>query len=224
MNFFITQFGEGLKYKIEHIVVKCNEPVEILKTKQVTVTAFPLVHRTETYGYLFKEVQPQLNVHKHLIDTYNLSLYEIARLKEGKDIERESSFTDENGELVHYVQKFQNSELTYKPYTPRSFAYCTDTMYFKRLAKWIENVDLIYHDSTYTTEFESLAKTNFHSTSAQAAQCAKDANAKRLILGHFSSRYKTLDVMLGEAKAIFENTEIAKEGMKFEVPLEKFKF
>lgn len=221
LDFFMTQFGEGIKYKIEHVVISCKEPVEILKTKQVTVSAFPLVHRTETYGFLFKEVEPVLNVHKHLIEPYNLSLFEIARLKEGLDIVRDASFTDDDGKEVTYKETLKNSEFTYKPYQPRSFAYCTDTMYFKRLAKWVENVDLMYHDSTYTTEFEHLAKANFHSTSAQAALCAKEANAKGLVLGHFSSRYKTLDVMLTEAKEIFPDSALAKEGTKFEVPLLK---
>ena len=221
LDFFMSQFGEGVKYPIVHVVVKCSQPTEILRTKQVTVEAFPLVHRTETYGFLFKEAEPQVNVHKHLIEPNNLSLYEIARLKEGLDIVRDASFVDEDGNIVEYKETLLCKDFTYKPYVPRSFAYCTDTMYFKRLSKWIENVDLMYHDSTYTTEFESLAKANFHSTSAQAAMCAKEANAKKLLLGHFSSRYKSLDEMLNEAREVFSNTFLAKEGIKFEIPFEK---
>ena len=221
LDFFMSQFGEGVKYPIVHVVVKCSQPTEILRTKQVTVEAFPLVHRTETYGFLFKEAEPQVNVHKHLIEPNNLSLYEIARLKEGLDIVRDASFVDEDGNIVEYKETLLCKDFTYKPYVPRSFAYCTDTMYFKRLSKWIENVDLMYHDSTYTTEFESLAKANFHSTSAQAAMCAKEANAKKLLLGHFSSRYKSLDEMLNEAREVFSNTFLAKEGTKFEIPFEK---
>ncbi|MBO7305863.1 MAG: MBL fold metallo-hydrolase, partial [Bacteroidales bacterium] len=139
LDFFMSQFGEGVKYPITHIVVKCSQPIEILRTKQVTVEAFPLVHRTETYGFLFKEAEPQVNVHKHLIEPNNLSLYEIARLKEGLDIVRDASFVDEDGKIVEYKETLLCKDFTYKPYVPRSFAYCTDTMYFKRLSKWIEN-------------------------------------------------------------------------------------
>ena len=234
LDFFMSQFGEGVKYPIVHVVVKCSQPTEILRTKQVTVEAFPLVHRTETYGFLFKEAEPQVNVHKHLIEPKNddtiinniknlYQYYDYSEIDENNELvdDLDYLFVDEDGNIVEYKETLLCKDFTYKPYVPRSFAYCTDTMYFKRLSKWIENVDLMYHDSTYTTEFESLAKANFHSTSAQAAMCAKEANAKKLLLGHFSSRYKSLDEMLNEAREVFSNTFLAKEGIKFEIPFEK---
>ena len=223
LSFFMEQFGEGIKYNIEFHPISCKEPVQIFDSRQLEVLAFPLVHRGETYGFLFKEKEPQLNVHKHLIEPYNLSLYDIARLKEGSDIIRESSFIDDDGTEVVYEETLKNEDFTYLPYKPRSFAYCTDTLPFKRLAGWIKGADLIYHDSTYTKEFEELAKTTLHSTSAAAACCAKEAGAGKLVLGHYSSRYKSLDTMLEEAREIFPSTELAKEGMKFEIELEKFK-
>ena len=171
LSFFMEQFGEGIKYNIEFHPISCKEPVQIFDSRQLEVLAFPLVHRGETYGFLFKEKEPQLNVHKHLIEPYNLSLYDIARLKEGSDIIRESSFIDDDGTEVVYEETLKNEDFTYLPYKPRSFAYCTDTLPFKRLAGWIKGADLIYHDSTYTKEFEELAKTTLHSTSAAAACC-----------------------------------------------------
>lgn len=223
LEFFMENFGEGIKYPIEFHPLGCSEPVKIYECKQVEAYAFPLVHRSETYGFLFKEKQPQLNVHKHKIESHNLSLYEIARLKEGLDIVRKSTFTDDDGTEVEYDETLHNADFTYYPYIPRSFAYCTDTMPFKRLYNWIKGADLVYHDSTYTKEFADLAKTTFHSTSSDAACCAKEAGAGKLVLGHYSSRYKSLDTMLNEALEIFPNTCLAKEGMKFEVPLKKFK-
>lgn len=223
MTFFMEQFGEGIKYNIQLHTISCKEPLKIYDSKQVEVFAFPLVHRGETYGFLFKEKEPQLNVHKHLIEPHNLSLYEIARLKEGEDVVRKATFTDEDGEVVEYEQTLLSSDFTYMPYKPRSFAYCTDTLPFKRLAGWIKGADLVYHDSTYTKEYEDLSKTTFHSTSAAAACCAKEAGAETLVLGHYSSRYKSLDGMLEEAREIFPNTHLAKEGMKFEIELKKFK-
>ena len=223
LSFFMEQFGEGIKYNIIFNPIKCKEPVQIYDSRQLEVFAFPLVHRGETYGFLFKEKAPQLNVHKHLIEPYKLSLYDIARLKEGNDIIRKATFTDDDGIEVEYEETLKNSDFTYLPYKPRSFAYCTDTLPFKRLAGWIKGVDMVYHDSTYTKEYEELAKTTFHSTSSAAACCAKEAGVGKLVLGHYSSRYKSLDKMLEEAQEIFPNSVLAKEGMKFEIPLEKYK-
>jgi Metal-dependent hydrolases of the beta-lactamase superfamily III len=223
LSFFLSQFGEGIKYPINHVIVKCKEPTLIYETKNVDIYSFPLVHRCETYGYLFKEKDPQLNVHKHLIETNNLTLYEIARLKEGNDIIRDSFFIDESGEQIPFKQTLLNKDFTYKPFKPRSFAYCTDTQYFKRLSQWIKGVDLLYHDSTYTNEFANLAKTTLHSTSAQAATCAKEAGVGKLILGHYSSRYKSLEPLLEEAKVIFPDSYLSKEGTVFEIPLERVK-
>ena len=223
LDFFMSEFGEGIKYKIDFHPIQCREPLQIYDSKQVEVFAFPLVHRGETYGFLFKEKTPQLNVKKHLIEPYNLSLYEIARLKEGTDIVRTSYFTDDNGDIVEYEETLKSEDFTYMPYKPRSFAYCTDTLPFKRLYSWVKGADLIYHDSTYTNEYSELAKTTFHSTSSAAACCAKEAGAGKLVLGHYSSRYKSLDTMLSEAQEIFPNSELAKEGSKFYVELEKYK-
>lgn len=223
LSFFIEQFGEGIKYNIIFNPIKCKEPVQIYDSRQLEVFAFPLVHRGETYGFLFKEKAPQMNVHKHLIGPYKLSLYEIARLKEGSDVVRKATFKDDDGSEVEYEETLKNEEFTYLPYKPRSFAYCTDTLPFKRLAGWIKGADMVYHDSTYTKEYEELAKTTFHSTSSAAACCAKEAGAKKLVLGHYSSRYKSLETMLEEAKEVFPATELAMEGMKFEIELDKYK-
>ncbi len=223
LSFFMEQFGEGIKYNIIFNPIKCKEPVQIYDSRQLEVFAFPLVHRGETYGFLFKEKAPQLNVHKHLIGPYKLSLYEIARLKEGCDVVRKATFKDDDGSEVEYEETLKNEEFTYLPYKPRSFAYCTDTLPFKRLAGWIKGADMVYHDSTYTKEYEELAKTTFHSTSSAAACCAKEAGAKKLVLGHYSSRYKSLETMLEEAKEVFPATELAMEGMKFEIELDKYK-
>ncbi len=216
LSFFLEQFGEGMKYEIIHNVVKCKEPLLVHTSKQVDVYAFPLLHRVETYGYLFKEKEPNRNVHKHLIEPYKLTLYEIARLKEGQDIVRTVVEDD-----LEYEQVLHSEEFTYMPYQARSFAYCSDTAPFKRIYGWINGVDLIYHEATYAAELAADAKKRFHSTTEDAANCAKESNAKELVIGHFSSRYKDLQPLLLEAQAIFPNTKLAKEGTKFEIPLVK---
>ena len=219
LAFFKEHFGEGLKYEIVHKPVKCKEPQLIADMKSVEVFAFPLQHRWETYGYMFKEKRPALNVHKHLIDPYKLGLYEIARLKEGEDVVR-TQVTDDGAE---YQQILKSEEFTYLPYEPRSFAYCCDTAPFEELSGWIEGVDLLYHEGTYGEELKEMAATTFHSTASDAARCAKAANVGKLVIGHYSSRYKSIEPLVNQAREIFPNTLPAKEGSIFEVPLKKYK-
>lgn len=211
LSFFKEQFGEGIKYEIVHTPVKCKEPELIMENKTLEVYAFPLLHRGETYGYMFKEKTPMRNIHKYKIEPNNLSLYEIARLKEGTDVVRETESGTE--ELLKW------EEFTYLPYQPRSFAYCSDTAPFAELAQWIKGVDLLYHEGTFGEELGEMAKATCHSTAAQAAQCAKDAGAGKLVIGHYSSRYKDIEVLLEEAKKIFDQTCLAKEGAIFDIPL-----
>lgn len=218
LKFFKEQFGEGLKYEIVHVPVRCKEIEKVLDLKTLEVYAFPLEHRGETYGYLFREKTPARNVHKHLIEPYNLSLYEIARLKEGTDVVR----TVETDGL-EYQQILKSEEFTYLPYTPRSFAYCSDTAPFEKLAEWVKGVDLLYHEGTFGNELKEMAKATLHSTASDAAMCAEAAAVGKLVIGHYSSRYKTTDGLLSEARAIFPNTFAAKEGAVFDVPLNKHK-
>ncbi len=207
LDFFKEQFGEGIKYDIVHIPVKCKAPEIVMENKTIEVYAFPLKHRGETYGYMFREKTPMRNIYKHLIEPNNLSLYEIARLKEGADVVRE------NGEVLKW------EDLTYLPYKSRAFAYCSDTMPFNELPQWIEGVDLLYHEGTFGSELKDMAKATCHSTAAQAAECAKTAGVGKLVIGHYSSRYKEIGELLEEAKSIFPETYTAKEGAIFDIPL-----
>ena len=212
LKFFKDEFGEGIKYDIVHKPVRCQEPKQILDMKNMEVYAFPLQHRGETYGYLFKEKMPQRNVYKHLIEPYKLSLYEIARLKEGQDVKRILSESE---------QILKSDEFTYLPYQPRSFAYCSDTAPFSELSQWVKGVDLLYHEGTYGNELAEMAKTTFHSTSSDAARCAGKAAVGKLVIGHYSSRYKSIDTLVEEARKIFPETFPAKEGAIFDIPLKK---
>ena len=231
LDFFKEQFGEGIKYDIVHKPIKCKEPQLIFDMKSLEVYTFPLQHRGETYGFLFKEKTPQRNVHKHLIEPYKLSLYEIARLKEGEDVKRmvsEYISSDEsdgkNGsEILNYEQILKSDEFTYLPYEPRTFAYCSDTAPFEELAEWVKGADLIYHEGTYGLELKEMAASTFHSTSSDAAKCALKAGAKKLVIGHYSSRYKSIEPLVEQARSIFPETYPAKEGAIFDIPLQKYK-
>ncbi len=124
-------------------------------------------------------------------------------LKEGADL------TLESGEVI------PNEQLTLQPSLPRSFAYCSDTLYTKDFLTKIQGVDLLYHEATFMHDMVDQARENFHSTGHQAAMLAKQAGAGKLILGHFSARYKDLDPLLQEARMVFENTFLAEDGASF---------
>jgi ribonuclease Z len=206
---FMEHFGASINFKVNHIVIKCSEPKLIFETRKIEVLAFPLNHRIECYGFLFREKMPMRNVHKYKIESDSLTLYEIARLKEGMDVVRE------NGDMLI------NSEFTYQPFIPRSFAYCCDTAPFDKLPEYVKGVDILYHEATFANDLKVMAKETYHSTATDAAQCALNAGAKRLLMGHFSSRYKDYITILHEAGAVFNNSEAAEAGKEYEVDLVK---
>lgn len=111
----------------------------------------------------------------------------------------------------------KNEDITYIPYMARSYAYLSDTAYSAKAAERVQGVDLLYHETTYSTREAMFAKGRGHSTTVEAAKVALKAEAKRLIIGHFSSRYKDLDVLCAECREIFPNTDIAAEGMTFNI-------
>lgn len=207
LKFVLSFFGEGLKFPVEMHVVKTAAPECILESKSVEVLAFPLKHRIETYGYIIREKEPLYNVHKDLIERHGLTLREIGMLKQGVSVTRE------DGSVL------DASVFAYKPYIPRSFAYCSDTAPFPELSGWVKGVSLMFHESTYASDMKDLAVATYHSTAKDAAECASGAGVGKLLLGHYSSRYLSLEPFINEAKAIFENTVLASDGDVVEVPL-----
>lgn len=210
LKFTLSYFGEGMKFPIEMHVVKVSSPEPVFDAKSFEVYAFPLRHRIETYGYLFKEKEPLLNVRKELIEPHALTLTEIGALKQGRAVTRE------NGDIL------DPETFTYRPFVPRSYAYCSDTAPFPELSEWVKGVTLLFHEATYTSGLKELAEATNHSTASDAALCAVEAGAGRLLLGHYSSRYKDLEPFLEEAQKVFPDTLLAKDGDIIEIPLEKF--
>ena len=198
-------FWDDLPYEVKWHEVRTTEHAIIMQNNTLEVWSIPLRHRVPTAGFHFKEKQPGLNVDKFKIEKYGLSIAQIVAAKRGEDIELE------NGEVI------PNSELTYIPYQARSYAYLSDTAYSAKAAERVLGVDLLYHETTYSTREAMFAKGRGHSTTVEAAKVAAKAEAKRLIIGHFSSRYKSHDVLVEECRTIFENTDIAAEGMTFNI-------
>ena len=135
-----------------------------------------------------------------MIDKYNIPFSNIQAIKDGQH------YITEKGE------KILNKKLTLDAHLPRSYAYCSDTLFSSSLVNYIENVDLLYYDATFHSDLSKRAKSTFHSTCKEAGILAKEANVKKLLLGHFSPRYKELNVLKLDAQSLFKNTLIVNEG------------
>lgn len=194
-------FDRNLPYKLVWHEVDCKKAGVIYENNVMEVSTFPLKHSVPTVGFLFREKTPAVNVRKWEIEKHGLSLSQIVRAKNGEDI------LLENGTLL------SNAEITYTPYNPRSFAYCCDTAYTEKILPYIYGVDLLYHESTFLQQDAPSAKKTLHSTTIQAAEIAAKANVGKLIVGHFSTRYKLpREVFQQEAATVFANSVAAKEG------------
>ncbi|MBN2486948.1 MAG: ribonuclease Z [Bacteroidales bacterium] len=198
-GFFRRQFAEEMQYPIHIMPLKPGALQLIFEDKVCEVFAFPLRHRVPSWGYLFKEKVRGPNIRKELIDIYKLGIKDIIDIKNGKD------FTTSEGVVV------PNSDLVTAPKPPRSYAYCSDTAYYERITKWIAGCDVLYHEATFADSERKIAKQTGHSTASQAAMIAKKAGVKKLVLGHFSNRYKELDTLLVEARTIFTETYLAED-------------
>ncbi len=205
LDFFMTNFGEGVKFEINHVILEMSEPTTVYENRTVELLAFPLNHRVETFGFLIREKMPAYNVHKTAIKKYSLTVAEIGRLKKGEDVVRDD-------------MRISVDEAAYLPYVPRSYAYCSDTAPFPELAQWVRGVSLLYHESTFPADMSEMAEKTFHSTTLQAAQTALDAGVGRLIVGHYSSRFPSVDFYLEELRTIFPDTDLAYDGDVVEIP------
>ena len=205
LDFFMLHFGEGVKYEINHVVLEMSEPEIVYENRTVELLAFPLNHRVETFGFIIREKMPAYNVRKEAIAKYGLSVAEIGRLKGGEDVVREDGVVP-------------LAEAAYLPYEPRSYAYCSDTAPFPELAQWIKGVSLLYHETTYPADMEEMAQKNCHSTTLQAAKVALEAGVGRLLVGHYSSRFPSVDFFLDELRTVFPDTDLAHDGDVVEIP------
>jgi ribonuclease Z len=205
LNQHFADFDIHLNFKINFTGISGNKPQVILETKRITVTAFPLMHRVPTYGYLFREKEADLKILKDKIQEYNISIKDIAAIKKGGDLAMP------DGKIV------SNSILTIPSPAPKSYAFCSDTKYFKKLSSFVSGVDLLYHEATFDKSKTELAHQVGHSTASEAATVALEAGVKKLLIGHFSARYRDASELEAEAREIFPATEAGKEGTSYEV-------
>lgn len=198
----IDYFCADSPYKIFLHEIDTKTPQTIYEDRSVCISTLPLAHRVPCCGYLFSEKPTPRHIRRDMIDFYHIPISQINNIKAGLD------WTDEDGTLI------PNDRLTTPPDSVRSYAYCTDTTYRPQLAELLQGVTCLYHEATFTQEHALLAKKTYHSTAAQAAQIALDAHARQLVIGHFSSRYKSEDLLLQEAQQIFPQTLLAEDGMR----------
>jgi len=201
----LSDFDINLSFEIDFIPLSGNNPVKILDDKYLTVTSFPLKHRVPAYGFLFREKFSDRNIIKEYIDKYNIPPIRIPAIKKGED------FITSDGKIV------KNEEITLPPPEPLSYAYCSDTKYFKHLASFVKEVSLLYHEATFDKTKEDLAEMTGHSTTLDAAKTALEANVGTLIIGHFSARYKDIAPLVDEARTVFPETYPAIDGKSYEV-------
>ncbi|MBQ7709790.1 MAG: ribonuclease Z [Bacteroidales bacterium] len=205
LKFFLSYYGDGIGFEIRFTPLKMKEPETILETKSLCVKAFPLNHGIETFGFLFQEKEPPFNVHKEAIETYGLSLTEIGTLKRGEDVQRA------DGSVI------LAAEAAYKPFEPRSYAYVTDTAPFPQEAAWLKGSTAIYHETTYLQELADQGAQRHHSTTLQAAAVAQEAGARKLLIGHYSSRNVDVKAYEAECRTLFPETYATSDGDVYDI-------
>ena len=195
----LTFFNHQMTYKIFFHAFETKEAALIYEDRSLTVTTIPLRHRMPCCGFLFAE-KPRLNhILRDMIDFYQVPVYELNRIKNGAD------YVTPEGEVI------PNARLTRPSAAPRRYAYCSDTIYLPSITEQIKGVDLLFHEATFAEDAAPRAKETFHTTASQAARIARDAEVKKLLIGHFSARYDDEQVLLDEARAVFPDTQLAKE-------------
>lgn len=195
-------FCKGMSYQVIFHPFNPGEQTIIYDDRSVSVETIPLRHRIPTCGFLFKEKPTPNHILREMIDFYKIPTYMINRIKNGED------YTTEEGVVI------PNSRLTTPSSPPRSYAYCSDTMYLPRIVPQIQGVDLLFHEATFANTELARAKQTMHSTAQQAAQIAQAAQVKKLMIGHFSARYEDENALLKEASSIFPQTILAQENLR----------
>ncbi len=186
-------FGK-LPFELIYHVPEADGKTCIYEDDRLKVTPIPLKHRTTTFGYLFREKKKALNLRKDCIEEYGLGIADVVKIKQGAD------HVNPGGQVI------PNHLLTLPPYLERSYAYISDTVYLPSLSESLRGVDLLFHEATFSAKDEKLARQTLHSTALQAATLAKDADVGKLLIGHFSSRYKNHEFLVDEARAVFKAT------------------
>ena len=198
-------FCKGMTYEVVFHNIDPTQAAVIYEDRSVTVTTIPLRHRIPSCGFLFQEKKTPNHIIRDMIDFYRIPVSQLNKIKNGED------YITEEGVVV------PNNRLTTPSAAPRSYAYCSDTLYLKSIIPQIKGADLLFHEATFMSSDDARAKETFHSTAFQAAQIAKEAEVKQLVIGHFSARYEDENLLLKESQTVFPQTILAKENLRINI-------
>lgn len=198
-------FCHDFDYEVDFHAVDTSQQQVIYEDRSLTVESIPLEHRMPCCGYLFREKPSMPHIRRDMIYFYQIPTSQINNIKAGAD------WTSPDGEVV------KNERLVEPADPTRSYAYCSDTRYIPTLPSRIKGVSTLYHESTYGEDNLLMAQKYYHSTARQAALVAREAGVGQLLLGHYSSRYEDEQVLLREAREVFENTHLTDENAVFDV-------
>lgn len=194
-------FCRGMEFEVRFNPVDTRSHSLVMEDRSLSVYSIPLKHRIPTCGYLFAEKPKEAHIIREMTDFYQVPVRCMKDIKQGRD------YVTPEGEVV------PNSRLTRPAAPPKRYAFCSDTAYHRSIIPIIEGVDLLYHEATFAECDLARAKETFHSTARQAAEIARDAQVKRLVIGHYSARYEDLSELHREAEAVFPGTILGNEGM-----------
>ena len=198
--------NSALNFPLEFVEIEPINGALIFENDEIEVRTVEMIHRIPCCGFVFKEKKEKRKINMDKIGDLKIPVEWFERLKEGED------FIAANGE------KIDNKSLTDPPPSQRSYAFCTDTKYNEAIIPYIKGVDLLYHEATFKKENTQRADETFHSTTEQAALIAKKAEVKKMIIGHYSSRYEDLYPLRNECQKVFKETELGIEGNSYSIP------
>lgn len=191
-------------YKLTFHELTSTESEIIFEDNKVIVKTIPLKHRVYTNGFLFQEKVGERKLDINAVQEYEIDKCYFQNIKNGKDI------TLDDGRII------PNEELSFDALPPKSYAFCSDTIFDESIVPLIQDVDVLYHESTFLDSEEHLSGKTMHSTAKQAALIALKANAKQLVLGHYSTRYPSIEMFREEAQTVFQNVLLADDGKIFD--------
>lgn len=192
-------------FKVIYHPLNFHNRAIIYEDSKIVVESFPLKHRIPCCGFLFREKPHELHLRGDQVEYLNIPIKDRIAIKNGAD------YQIPDGKII------PNQDLTFPADPVRSYAFCTDTVCRKQIIPIIEKVDLLYHEATFADDLSDLALKTYHTTARQAAQLADEAGVKKLIIGHFSSRYKSVKPLVEEARVVFPNTFPANDGDRFDL-------
>lgn len=196
-----------LNFPWQYHSLEKNFTGKIMEDNSMEVHTFPLKHRIQCHGYVFREKPRKPRVRKDAVEEFKLGFEQIKQIKKGEDA------VLDDGTVIPFQRVGE------WPHNPRTYAYCSDTTYNPEIIPFIAGCSLLYHESTFLEEHRKRAADTFHTTAAQAAAIARDSGVARLMLGHFSSRYTRTQDFLEEASAVFKNVLVAEDGFIVDIPV-----